>query len=220
MGIPLDITGQRFGKLIAIERHHKDTRKRWYWLCKCDCGGTLISKVAPLRSGNTKSCGCLKVEVAIQRNKDNAIHNLSKHPAYNIHSGMMDRCYNPKQNQYKNYGGRGISVCDDWKDITTFCNWMTDNNYIKGLSIERIDNNGNYEPSNCVLIPVENQPKNRRSNHSISYNGNSNTVAEWSRITGINMYTLFDRLYRGWTDEEIVATPVGVSRKKYFKKGT
>jgi hypothetical protein len=218
MGIPIDIKGQRFGRLVAMEKHHQGIQGRWYWLCKCNCGNSVVVLGTQLRNGNTKSCGCLKSEAVIQRNKDNSTHNLSKHPAYNIHSNMINRCYDTNNPRYKDYGGRGIAVCEEWKDITTFCNWMMNNNYVKGLSIERIDNNGNYEPSNCILIPLENQSKNRRSNHSITYNGSSNTIAEWSRITGINMYTLFDRLYRGWTDEEIVATPVGVNKEKYFKK--
>lgn len=214
MGIPIDITGQRFERLVAVERHHQGIQGRWHWLCKCDCGNSVVVLGTQLRNGNTKSCGCLKSDVVIQRNKDSSTHNLSKHPAYNIHNNMIDRCYNPKNIGYHNYGGRGIKVCEEWKDITTFCCWMTDNNYVKGLSIERKNNNGNYEPLNCILIPKENQSKNRRSNYAIAYKGETHTIAELSRITGINEFTLYDRLDNGWSEEETVSTLPRTSKRK------
>lgn len=159
MGKVLDITNEKYGKLTAIKIDHIGESGKRYWLCECDCGNTIIAKVDSLRSGNTKSCGCTRREKTIKRNLK---HNGTGTRLYRIWQGLFKRCRNKNSTDYYNYGARGIKVCNEWEDFINFRNWAIINGYTDELTIERIDFNGNYEPSNCTWITKSEQVKNKR----------------------------------------------------------
>ena len=160
----IDITRQRFGKLVAIKYSYTNKEKKAVWECLCDCGKTHYATAKDLRSGNTKSCGCAKVERArLLKYKDGRC----KERLHGVWNTMLKRCYCKTSNAYKNYGGRGITVCEEWKDYKTFQKWAYENGYDekapKGIcTIDRIDYNGNYEPSNCRWVSMTEQRKNKR----------------------------------------------------------
>ena len=197
--------GKRYGRLTVIERaeNHITSNGKQYrqYLCICDCGAYSIVQGARLRSGKTKSCGCLALE---SRTK----HSLQNTRLYAVWKHMKERCLNSNAPRFHNYGGRGITICDEWKnDFKTFYDWAIANGYREGLTIDRIDNNGNYEPSNCRWISNLEQQRNRSDNHFLTYNGETKTISEWSEITGINANTLHSRIvYRGWSVEKSLTT--------------
>lgn len=160
----IDLTGQRFGRLVVIER---TTNKGDHpsWLCRCDCGGEKIVRGSDLKSGHTQSCGCLHKEVVtsiLEQRTNKHTHGKSRTRLYRIWSAMKSRCFDKKRECFKHYGGRGIAVCIEWKDnFQSFHDWAMANGYEEHLTIDRIDVNGNYEPSNCRWITLEQQQTNR-----------------------------------------------------------
>lgn len=208
MGKLIDLTGQEFGRLAVVERVANNKRKEAMWLCRCECGNEVIVRGTSLRDGNTKSCGCLQKEAALKVGKNSATHHSYKTRLYNIWRSMKQRCYNPCNNDYPNYGGRGITIYEEWKsNFGTFREWAMANGYRDNLTIDRIDVNGNYEPSNCRWATMKEQGNNRRSNHLITFNGESHTIAEWARITGISYAVLKNRFYHlKWSPEKALTT--------------
>lgn len=156
---PLDITGMKFGYLTAIHKTDKRYDGSIVWLCQCDCGNAKEVAAKLLKKHNTLSCGCYRKE---QTRKANTTHGMYKHQLYWRWNSMINRCTKPSQRCYKSYGGRGITVCDEWKTFEPFAEWALSHGYEKDLSLERIDVNGNYCPENCTWIPVCEQNKNRR----------------------------------------------------------
>ena len=204
MAIRKDITGVRFGRLVAVEPSHKNKKGEWFWLCKCDCGNETVVKTSHLNDGGTQSCGCLQRELARARLiKDGLSHTRLS----SIHYNMIDRCYNENNNHYHNYGGRGIKVCDAWKIVSVFREWADLNGYMDSLTIDRVDNDGPYSPENCRWVSRKEQNNNTRRNRLFTFNGETKNIAEWSDATGINYNTLKDRLNTGWTIEEALTTP-------------
>lgn len=152
-----DISGLRFGKLVVLRFAYTDRACQAYWLCLCDCGKEKVVFGHNLRRGNTKSCGC-------GRSKSHFKHGLCYHPLFAVRNSMLARCYNLNSAAYKNYGGRGISVCRAWQnDVVAFYKWAMKSGYKRGLTIERINNNGNYTPRNCTWITRGQQNKNKRN---------------------------------------------------------
>lgn len=195
-----DLTGKRFGRLTVIKRVYKEGDKQTYWLCKCDCGNETVACASHLKDGHTKSCGCFHKE---ELNKSHTKHGLSKHHLYKVYKAMKQRTTKGYDKRYKNYGGRGIVVCDEWmNDFNKFYEWAISSGYKDGLTIDRINTSGNYEPSNCRWVTYKAQENNRTNNHYITYNGETHTMKQWSELLCIPYTTLAQRLNKyHWTVE-------------------
>ncbi len=191
----VDLTGQRFGRLIAIAPVGKAKNGNYLWDCACDCGAHTVVTSSGLRSGATVSCGCYIREITSKRSKT---HGETRTRLYKIWVHMKNRCYNPKATNYEDYGGRGITVCDEWRhNYLAFSTWAKQNGYGGNLSIDRIDNNKGYSPENCRWVDNFAQGNNKRSNAVFTIGGETKTVTQWAREYGINPTTVFSRLYNG-----------------------
>lgn len=195
------IIGERIGRLLVTELVGTGKGGKRY-LCKCDCGNTKIVVGANLRNKTTKSCGCLFKETQL---KTITKHNKRYTRIYEVWKSMKKRCFNPNCKNYEDYGGRGIIVCDEWKnDFQTFYDWSMANGYADDLTIDRQDVNGNYEPSNCRWVTRIVQANNKRNNLLFVYNGETHTVAEWSRLLNIRPSTIYSRIRRGYGSKKIL----------------
>ena len=203
----IDLTGQRFGRLTVLARAKSANKKGIKWLCRCDCGATCIIRGEHLKSGATKSCGCLKRELLAKRLTR---HGLKGTRLYRIWNGMKNRCYNPNVSGYRLYGGRGISICPEWlgeNGFLSFYEWAMSSGYRDDLSIDRIDVDGGYSPDNCRWATNIQQANNTSRNRFIVYQGKRKTAQEWARETGIPLQTILFRLNGGWTVEAALFTP-------------
>lgn len=204
----IDITGNKYGLLTVIERVPNAKGGITRFRCLCDCGNETIVRGSNLKSGAVKSCGC-----QLWKNPSST-HRMSKTRIYGIWSSMRQRCSNKNLPSYKNYGGRGISVCDEWNNsFEAFNEWAMSNGYEEGLSIERIDNNGNYCPDNCKWITKSGQANNRRMNKHIEYKGEIHNLSEWCNILGISYSLVHNRMNKlGWSFERAVETPCDIKK--------
>lgn len=195
----LDLRGIRFGYLTAVEPSNERSGHCIKWVCKCDCGRVSLVSARSLVTGRTKSCGCKKGQMCRDAN---VTHDMSGSPLYDVYNQMVARCSSPRNHAYQNYGGRGIKVCDEWlNDRATFFSWAKANGYSPGLSIDRIDNNGDYSPENCRLVTRSIQNNNKRSNHPVVLNGELMSLADACRKIGAKYSTIRSRLRSGWTVE-------------------
>lgn len=206
MSKAIDLTGQKFGRLTVIQRAENRNGKTM-WMCQCDCGNEKITQTMNLTHGDTKSCGCLQKETI---KEIASTHKKSKTKLYRVYLHIKERCSNPSSKSYSDYGGRGISVCDEWLDsYEKFMDWSYENGYKDGLQIDRMDNDGNYEPSNCRWTDRVTQANNRRNNNFIEFNGEKRTLSEWEKETGIGQSTIWARIYKlNWSIEKALTTPV------------
>lgn len=207
MGAFIDLSGQRFGKLEVLGRGGEYVSPKGYraifWKCRCDCGKEILARGCNLKRGASLSCGCNRIE-----HPNRLRHGLSKTRIHNIWKSMFDRCFNTNESCYKHYGGRGITVCEEWKLFENFYKWAMSNGYQDDLSIDRINVNGNYEPNNCRWATMRQQQNNTRRNHYLEFNGERHTIAEWSEITGIRYNKLKDRVDKcKWSVERALTTP-------------
>lgn len=210
MGNRRELTGQRFGRLLVLYGTNKRQKRGVVWHCRCDCGNEVDIRGDSLTSGNTRSCGCLQRERAAEANtKHGMAQQGSPHPVYDIWYTMLRRCENPNNSAYKYYGGRGIAVCEEWHDVQVFIDWALANGWKRGLTIDRIDNDGNYEPSNCRWATPKEQARNRRSNHLIAFNGKTQCLTDWAEETGVKWQTLVSRIDTlHWPIERALTEPV------------
>lgn len=214
--------GQKFG-MMTIEGFERSTRGKttcWKWICRCECGNVRSVSPYKLLTGHTVSCGCRKAERIATYNKNaKRTHGGRYDRLYQIWHGMKQRCYWSGCRDYKNYGARGIEICDEWlSDYSSFRSWAYMNGYDDDLSIDRIDVNGNYCPDNCRWATVLQQQNNRRTCNYYEYNGEIMTVAEISRITGVKSGTIYHRINNlGWDPQKAFTTPADKTRSNHVK---
>lgn len=202
----LDLTGRKFAYLTVLER---DLSKKngTYWICMCDCGNIKSVRSDHLRKNLVKSCGCHNSKIS---SKNNSTHHDSKTRLYNIWCSMKGRCNNSNNDAYSNYGGRGIKVCDEWNDsFESFKEWANSSGYTDKLTIDRIDNDGNYCPENCKWSTYSEQANNRRSSNIIYIGLSKGTLSQWLKIYSMSHGVFYSRINAGWTVESAITTPVG-----------
>ena len=189
----------KYNKLELI-KEVKVINKHSYWLCKCECGNEKIIRLDSVKSGKTQSCGCIRKDRAFK------VHGKSRTKLYHIYYGMKQRCYNKNDKAYKHYGLRNIKIDERWlSDFQNFYNWSIENGYKEGLSIDRINVNGNYEPSNCRWIECREQNNNTRRTVSITYDGVTQNINQWAKTLGINKNTFWHYIrVKNYTIDQII----------------
>lgn len=192
MGRFVDITGENFGRLTAHHVTGRNKHNQLFWHCTCDCGNEATVLGFLLRQGQTQSCGCLARETIAAVNYS---HGKADKPIYRIWRSMMQRCYDKNSHAYSRYGARGISVCERWQDFEKFYADMGDRP--EGMSLERVDNDGDYSPENVVWAGAKAQARNRRSTVYLEHDGQRKSMAEWAEETGVKIATLWARVNRG-----------------------
>lgn len=213
MGKFVDLTGQKFGRLVAIKYLGKSK-----WLCKCDCGKETISNSYELRVGKAKSCGCLRTERIIKEGKQRKIHGMKNTRLYRIWSHIKERCYKSRCKSFKYYGARGITMDNEWfNSFMSFYNWAIANGYTDDLTIDRINVNENYCPENCRWLTMKEQASNKRTSHSFIWKGKIfNTIVELSNFSKIPYARLYNRLItKRWSVEKAMTTPLMKNQYDY-----
>lgn len=195
-----DLTGRTFDRLTVVGRAEaRPGAHTSFWVCRCRCGTVKTVSATALKQGYTRSCGCL------HRERVRTCRHFN-HRLYHVWQDMKQRCSNPNSQYYHRYGGRGISVCEEWADYDAFFRWAMKSGYQSGLTIDRIDNDGNYEPSNCRwATPMENT-NNRANTRRVTFQGQTHTLTEWAEITGIPRRTIRYRYEAGKAPEDILNT--------------
>lgn len=197
-----DLTGQRFGQWLVLRRA-ENRGKSVMWECQCDCGTVKLVHGTSLKSGTSTNCGCIR-KTGLHRT-----HGLTHHPLYRVWQRMKGSTTSPTHQDYHHYGARGITVCEEWSnDFKAFYDWAMSHGYSSGLEIDRIDTNGNYEPSNCRFRDRSGQMRNTRRNRLLTHDGKTQSVAAWAEETGILSGTIYTRLNKGWSVEDTLTTEV------------
>lgn len=197
MGRKKDLTGQRFGKWLVLEEDGK-IGSNIAWKCKCDCGNVKRIRATVLTNGYSKSCGCNRIEAI-------TIHNGTNTRLFNVWRNIKERCTNTNYKTFYLYGGRGIKVCEEWfHSYEAFKQWAIRNGYQEGLTIDRIDVNGNYEPTNCRWVSNIEQARNKRNTIFLEYNGERKSISEWAEFLGKTHNTLYWRYSQNWSTKEIL----------------
>lgn len=209
MSVPLRLTGHRTGRLVVLRQADKiGAGGKTFWQCRCECGNTVEIVGSRLRGPKpTMSCGCLRREVSAAACRSRATHNLGGTRIYNIWRKMTLRCTSPDDHAWPDYGERGIQVCAEWaNDPAAFAEWAYSNGYATSLTIERIDNNGNYEPSNCRWATRNEQARNKRNNFNVQVGGASMCATDWQKVTGVCRKVIANRIRAGIPPELAVST--------------
>jgi hypothetical protein len=191
----LNLKGERFGRLVVVRRVPGGA-----WMCKCDCGGVSFVTTSNLRSDNSHSCGCALDEAR-------RTHGLTGTPEYMVWKAMRSRCNTKGDHAYRNYGGRGISVCEEWSDFVTFLTDMGTRPTPRH-ELDRVDNDKGYSKDNCRWITHRQNLNNKRTNRIVTYLGRSMIIAEWAEEIGVNYRTLNNRINRGWSTERALTEPI------------
>lgn len=202
MAKPTDITGIKFYKLLVLYQIPGSRKSPSKVACQCECGNKTIQFKNSITSGRVKSCSCYKNELA---RKNHLKHGLRKHPIYSIWNAMIQRCYNPKNKSFHNYGGRGIKVCDEWKQSFYSFYLNIGNRPSAKHTLDRINNDGNYEPTNVKWSLPHEQANNTRANHWLEFDGKKITMAQASKKFGISYSKLKKRIYKGHSLHDIIA---------------
>ena len=211
----INLTGQRFGRYTVIERapdYVSPKGKRCVrWKCQCDCGTVKEVNGNALKTGNVVSCGCYAINERRERmTTHGATRNRKSTHLYSVWDGMKERCYNRNKAYYHRYGGRGITMCDEWHySFEAFQSWAYENGYREDLTIDRIDNDKGYCPENCRWVTIKEQSNNKENNHYLTFRGETKTLMQWSEATGFPFSTLSRRAshWKNATAEEILLTP-------------
>ena len=207
----IDLTGHRYGRLLVLG--YVETRgKRPVWECQCDCGTVVNCVGGNLKNGSSSSCGCFRREMATTRNHR---HGLRYHRFYLRWNDMMHRCYNPKNEFYGDYGGRGIDVCPKWQDVANFIVWCEGQVFEEGMTLDRHpDNDGPYSPDNCRFATPAQQNRNMRSNIWVEYRGERLVFKDFVSRYGVVEYSVARKRHRnlGWDAINAALTPVGLER--------
>jgi hypothetical protein len=205
-----DLTGRRFGRLVVVafaERRQSPGGTRVLWLCKCDCGGETKASANTLKRGHTQSCGCFRLSRISEVLTKHGASKAAEYPAWHR---AKRRCSDPSVTEYESYGGRGIKMCERWlNDFGAFLSDMGPRPTAQH-TIERINNDGNYEPHNCRWATRLEQGNNKRNNVHLTIDGRTLTVSQWSRETGVKARTIAKRISKGWAPERAILTPGGV----------
>lgn len=218
-----NLIGKTFNRLTVIDIQYYEKYKCNCAICMCECGNQTIVVPAHLKAGKVKSCGCYKKERFINRkNKGlpleknpNFLDGRSRHPLYKTWNSMKQRCYNKNDKAYKHYGQRGIKMCNEWLDFWGFVKWVDDNGgKPEHLTLDRIDVNGNYEPSNCRWVSMKVQCTNKTDNVYLTFNNKTQTISEWASELNINYRTLNNRINRGWSVERTLTEKVHTHHPK------
>lgn len=217
MGAYKDLTNQKFGKLVCKKDVGRTKNGNVLWKCKCECGNYTVVDSGSLKTGNTKSCGCMRNKRLENFGELQKKHGMYDTKIYKVWSAMKQRCLNKNDKAYKNYGERGISVCKEWLDFEPFYEWAVNNGYKKGLTLERIDNNGNYCPKNCTWIPKGKQSSNTRNCIELTYKGKTKIMKEWAEELDIPYHVLQHRIYRGWSTKRALSTSVKPKNRRHCK---
>lgn len=192
-----NLVGKKFNMLVVVDLEQSNPV---VWKCRCDCGNYTYVRTSNLKRGLVKSCGCLQ-------QRGNPVHNLSNSRLYRIRAKIIRRCFCEDDPAYPRYGGRGITMCQEWRDsVESFVNWAYENGYRDDLTIDRIDNNGNYTPENCRWATSVEQANNTRRNRVFTYNGKTQNLKQWCDELGLNYSRIHSRLTRGWDFEKAITT--------------
>lgn len=205
----IDLTGKRYNHLFVIEKDNTKDNGNTYWKCKCDCGNFTSVSGKNLKANAVKSCGCLR------KTAPNKTHGLSNTREYRKWVNIKKRCYDPSYAAYKNYGGRGIKMCDQWHNsFEAFYKWIKEHRTSDDQSIDRIDNNGDYSPDNCRMTDAKVQANNRRMCHYYSHDGKTQTLMQWCEELGLDYKRTHNRIFKlGWDFEKAISVPVDINKR-------
>lgn len=217
-----DLTGQRFNQWTVLKFSHKNSSRNSYWICQCDCGKIRPVMGSSLKNNRTSNCGCVNASRQAERLKKTPInfkYGLCRTKLYSVYYKMIQRCYRENDWAYEWYGARGISVCDYWQeDFKHFYDWAQENGYKEGLTLDRIDVNGDYSPDNCRWVTQKEQCRNTRANAFYTINGVTKNLSAWCEESPIKYETVRYRLKKGWGIERALSEPVHIGGKALNKK--
>lgn len=213
----INLAGKRFGRLTVMSENGRSKQGNVLWLCQCDCGKDVTVNSSYLITKTTMSCGCLKRDETVNRF---TTHGKTKTRLYKTWASMIQRCHDVNHRSYKSYGGYGITVCDEWRDFSSFEKWSNSNGYDETLTIDRIDCYGNYCPENCQWISFEQNRKKHKDSIMLEYKGRIEPLKTWCDILGLPTQTI-RRYYHnnGKTKTELgIANVIETGNKRYFNK--
>jgi len=216
MGKKIEMKGQKFIRLLVLYECEERKNGLVVWRCKCDCGKEVEVRGCDLRSGKVISCGCLGREKTIKACTTHGFtRGYQQHTLYRKIAGMIQRCENPNDRQYHNYGARGITVCPEWHDPKTFYDWAISNGWEEGLQIDRIDVDGGYEPGNCRFVTIKEQQRNKQNTYWLEWQGKLRRLVDLAEEYGVPNHVLHHRLNNGWPLDQALNKPIAVRGKHY-----